>query len=79
MWLLSGNSGRKCIYLRRWSSFDGHQVDFDELMARQRIYLERRKRALDAWLMETEKEEPPTMSTERPSRPKMPQRPRRAD
>lgn len=39
--------------------FDGHQVDFDELMARQRIYLEEEKRALDAWLMETEKEGAP--------------------
>jgi len=37
--------------------FDGHQVNFDELMARQRIYLEEEKRAADAWLMEKEKEE----------------------
>jgi len=29
--------------------FDGHQVDFDLLMARQRMYLEEEKRALEAY------------------------------
>jgi len=29
--------------------FDGHQVDWDELMARQRIYLEEEKRSLELW------------------------------
>ena len=29
--------------------FDGHQVDWDELMARQRIYLDEEKRSLELW------------------------------
>ncbi|TET76470.1 MAG: sulfide/dihydroorotate dehydrogenase-like FAD/NAD-binding protein, partial [Dehalococcoidia bacterium] len=29
--------------------FDGHQVDWDELMARQRIYLDEEKRSLEWW------------------------------
>jgi len=29
--------------------FDGHQVNWDELMARQRIYLEEEKRSLELW------------------------------
>jgi len=29
--------------------FDGHQVDFEDLMARQRRYREQEKRALDSW------------------------------
>jgi ferredoxin--NADP+ reductase len=29
--------------------FDGHQVDWDLLMARQRTYLEQEKRSLDIW------------------------------
>jgi len=37
--------------------FDGHSVNFDELMARQRIYLEEEQRALDLWLTEQAKEE----------------------
>ncbi|TET74651.1 MAG: hypothetical protein E3J42_04795, partial [Dehalococcoidia bacterium] len=29
--------------------FDGHQVNWDELMARQRIYLDEEKRSLELW------------------------------
>ena len=29
--------------------FDGHQVNWDELMARQRTYLDEEKRSLDLW------------------------------
>jgi ferredoxin--NADP+ reductase len=29
--------------------FDGHQVDWDELMARQRTYLDEEKRSLELW------------------------------
>jgi ferredoxin--NADP+ reductase len=29
--------------------FDGHQVNWDELFARQRIYLEEEKHSLEAW------------------------------
>jgi hypothetical protein len=29
--------------------FDGHQVDWDQLLARQRIYLEQEKRAVEKW------------------------------
>jgi ferredoxin--NADP+ reductase len=29
--------------------FDGHEVNWDELMARQRIYLEEEKRSLELW------------------------------
>ncbi len=29
--------------------FDGHQVDWDQLLARQRIYLEQEKQAIDTW------------------------------
>lgn len=29
--------------------FDGHQVDWDQLLARQRIYLEQEKQALELW------------------------------
>jgi len=37
--------------------FDGWKVDFDELLARQRTYLEEERRALDLWLTEKAKEE----------------------
>ncbi|MDK2897112.1 MAG: sulfide dehydrogenase subunit beta [Candidatus Atribacteria bacterium] len=37
--------------------FDGHQVDFDELQARQRIYLEEEKRALEEWELKKAEEE----------------------
>ncbi|MGQ9623339.1 MAG: sulfide/dihydroorotate dehydrogenase-like FAD/NAD-binding protein [Candidatus Caldatribacteriaceae bacterium] len=39
--------------------FDGWKVDFDELLVRQRTYLEEERRALDLWLMEKAKEEVP--------------------
>jgi ferredoxin--NADP+ reductase len=29
--------------------FDAHQVDWDQLLARQRIYLEQEKQAIDKW------------------------------
>jgi ferredoxin--NADP+ reductase len=32
--------------------FDGHQVDWDLLMARQRIYLEEEQQAMGAWCCE---------------------------
>jgi ferredoxin--NADP+ reductase len=32
--------------------FDGHQVDWDQLLARQRIYLQQEKLAVDRWLGE---------------------------
>lgn len=31
------------------SEFDGHQVDWDRLMVRQRIYLEEERQAMEAW------------------------------
>ncbi len=34
------------------SKFDGHQVDWDLLLACQRIYLEEEKQALARWLRE---------------------------
>jgi ferredoxin--NADP+ reductase len=34
--------------------FDGHQVDWDQLFARQRIYLEQERLALERWNEETE-------------------------
>jgi len=37
--------------------FDGHAVDFDELLSRQRIYLEEEKRALEKYLATRAKEE----------------------
>lgn len=37
--------------------FDGWKVDFDELLARQRTYLEEERRALDLYLAEKAKEE----------------------
>ncbi len=37
--------------------FDGHAVDFDELLSRQRIYLEEEKRALEKYLVTRAKEE----------------------
>ncbi|MCX7667629.1 MAG: sulfide/dihydroorotate dehydrogenase-like FAD/NAD-binding protein [Atribacterota bacterium] len=37
--------------------FDGHKVNFDELLARQRIYLEEEQRALELWTSEKAKEE----------------------
>lgn len=37
--------------------FDGHKVNFDELLARQRIYLEEEQRALALWTAEKAKEE----------------------
>lgn len=35
--------------------FDGHQVDWDLLLARQRIYLEQEKRSLERWQAQTGK------------------------
>jgi NAD(P)H-flavin reductase len=32
--------------------FDGHQVDWDQLLARQRIYLEQEKQAIEKWQRE---------------------------
>jgi ferredoxin--NADP+ reductase len=32
--------------------FDGHQVDWDQLLARQRIYLEQEKQAVEKWQQE---------------------------
>lgn len=37
--------------------FDGHAVDFDELLSRQRIYLEEERRALEKYLVTRAKEE----------------------
>ena len=34
--------------------FDGHQVDFDLLMARQRMYLDEEKKALEQYMKSTE-------------------------
>lgn len=36
--------------------FDGHSVDYDELLARQRNYLEEEKRAVENWLMKKAEE-----------------------
>ena len=36
--------------------FDGHAVDYDELLARQRSYLEEEKRAVEAWQMKKTEE-----------------------
>ena len=36
--------------------FDGHKVDYDELLARQRNYLEEEKRAVENWLMKKAEE-----------------------
>jgi len=38
--------------------FDGHQVDYDELMARQRTYLDEEQRAMEIWRMKKVEEEP---------------------
>jgi ferredoxin--NADP+ reductase len=35
--------------------FDGHQVDFELLMARLRMYLPEEKKAMDAWKSEMSK------------------------
>lgn len=54
--------------------FDGHSVDYDELLARQRNYLEEEKRAVESWQMKKPRKEF-TMSNNRLNgRPKMPQR-----
>ncbi|HSV31523.1 MAG TPA: sulfide/dihydroorotate dehydrogenase-like FAD/NAD-binding protein [Atribacteraceae bacterium] len=37
--------------------FDGHLVDYDELLTRSRSYLEEEKRALESWLMKKAQEE----------------------
>ncbi|MCX6090122.1 MAG: sulfide/dihydroorotate dehydrogenase-like FAD/NAD-binding protein [Candidatus Atribacteria bacterium] len=37
--------------------FDGHLVDYDELLARQRNYLDEEKRATETWLMKKAEEE----------------------
>jgi len=36
--------------------FDGHSVDYDELLARQRNYLDEEKRAVENWLMKKAEE-----------------------
>jgi len=38
--------------------FDGHQVDWDLLMARQRIYLEQEKQAVERWEGESQSRQP---------------------
>jgi NAD(P)H-flavin reductase len=38
--------------------FDGHQVDWDLLLARQRIYLEKEKQAVEAWKHRCQGREP---------------------
>ncbi len=37
--------------------FDGHQVDYDELLARQRTYLDEEQRAMEVWRMKKAEEE----------------------
>jgi len=49
--------GKCCFTCVDGPVFDGWKVDFDELLARQRTYLEEERRALDLWLTEKAKEE----------------------
>jgi ferredoxin--NADP+ reductase len=48
---VGGETKFSCIH---GPEFDGHRVDYDELVARQRIYAEKERLALEAYLNERE-------------------------